>query len=51
MCTAGSYYYWLRRLELQLMDTDTLNFGGSGPHPPGGWGGGVLGGFVLRGEQ
>ena len=46
----SNVYYWLLLLwamttGAQLMDLDTLNYGGLGPHPRGGGGGG--GGFLL----
>ena len=40
MRTTSWYYYWLQRLEFQLMDPDTLNYGGLGLHPRGAGGGG-----------
>ena len=46
----SNVYYWLLLLwamttAAQLMDLDTLNYGGLGPHPRGGGGGG--GGFLI----
>ena len=46
----SNVYYWLLLLwamttGAQLMDLDTLNYGGLGPHPRGGGGGG--GGFLI----